>query len=319
MATNIGARSRFQRTSQGIGTRRLQGVAMMVAPFLLFALVIWALWGRGAGFLELALFAGMYAVTTLGITVGYHRYFTHRGFRTSTAGRVVLAILGSMAIQGSLSHWTAVHRKHHAHTEQTGDPHSPYVHGSGIFHNFRGLWHSHLGWMFVQERFDEAAFAQDILRDRLISRIQRLYVLWVYLGFAIPAVLGGILTASWAGALQGLLWGGLIRLLLLYHSTWSINSICHVFGSRPFRTGDRSTNNVWLSLLTFGESWHNNHHAFPSSARHGLSWWQVDLSGLFIRTLQRLGLVWDVKVPAARQLAAKSSVGFSVRAATTPR
>ncbi len=305
MSANLGARSAFRRASPGAGARRIHGAAMTVAPFLALALLTWALWWRGAGFLELALLAGMYAATTFGITVGYHRHFAHRGFRTSAAGRVALAILGSMAVQGALSHWAAVHRRHHAFTERAGDPHSPHIHAGGVLHHFRGLWHAHLGWMFGQERFDEAAYARDVLRDRLISRIQRLYVLWVYLGFAIPAALGGILSASWAGAFHGLLWGGLIRLLLLYHSTWSVNSICHTFGGRPFRTGDRSTNNAWLSLLTFGESWHNNHHAFPSSARHGLAWWQLDPSGLLISALRRLGLVWDVRVPTAGRVAAK--------------
>jgi stearoyl-CoA desaturase (delta-9 desaturase) len=286
--------------------RRLHAVTMMGTPYAVLAFAIWALWGRGAGFLELALLAGMYALAGLGVTVGFHRHFAHRAFHTSKPVRVILAIMGTMAFQGSIFYWVAAHRKHHSRSDRAGDPHSPYLDGDRPLAHFHGLWHAHFGWLFTRQTFDEATFAADILRDSALRKLRRLDWPLVALGFAIPAGIGVVATQTWQGALSGLLWGGVIRVALQLHTTWSVNSICHVFGSRPYRTGDRSTNNLWLSLLTLGESWHNNHHAFPSSARHGLAWWQIDISGLAIRAMQLAGLARDVKLPAVGRMAEKS-------------
>ena len=258
--------------------------------------------------MALWLLVGMYVLTTLGLEMGFHRHFSHCAFQTNTAIRVLLAILGSMAAVGHIIHWVSHHRGHHQASDRTGDPHSPYVNAkeeelSGI----RGLWHSHIGWFFESE-FPNVLLSKDLLRDPIIVKVNQLYLFWVILGFAIPATLGGILTGTWMGVLQGLLWGGFIRVFLAHHAFWSINSICHVFGNRPFNTGDRSTNNVWLAIPTMGESWHNNHHAFSNSAIVGLRWWQIDPSAWIIRTLEAVGLVWNVKAPSATAIESKKFI-----------
>jgi stearoyl-CoA desaturase (delta-9 desaturase) len=252
-------------------------------------------WWWGIGAVEIGTLASMYAVTTAAVTVGLHRHLSHRAFRATPATRMVLAVLGSMAAQGPVIYWAANHRRHHAHADQPGDPHSPYFDGPRPSAAFPGLFHAHVGWLFAHDITDCARYAPDLLRDPLIVKINRLYLLWVALGLALPAVAGALVTGTPRGALVGFLWGGLVRTFVLQHAAFSINSICHWFGRRSFATRDHSTNNVWLALISFGEAWHNNHHAFPRSARFGLRWWQVDIGAALIRVLELVGLAWNVR------------------------
>ncbi len=278
---------------------------MVIVPLLGVFAAMATLWGHGLGTLEIGLLLVMYCLTVAGIGVGYHRLYSHRAFEAHRTVHAVLAVLGSMAGQGPVLFWVALHRRHHKHSDRPGDPHSPHLEGSGPRGWLKGLWHSHVGWMLVPQARSWWRNVPDLLRDPLLTRINRTYFLWLGLGLAIPAVIEGVWTHSWSGAMRGLLWGGLVRLFLVHHITWSINSICHLFGRRPFASRDLSTNNVWLSLLSFGEAWHNNHHAFPNSAKHGLDWWQIDVNAVIITTLKRLGLAWNVKIPAATLIAEK--------------
>jgi stearoyl-CoA desaturase (Delta-9 desaturase) len=285
--------------------RRMQrniALAVVIIPFLGFIAAIAQLWLYGIGRLELGMLAGTYALSTLGITVGFHRYFAHRAFQTNTAMRVMLAILGSMAAQGPVLFWVATHRRHHAYSDRPGDPHSPQLHGKGVLGLLRGLWHAHIGWFFSGELTSWAHYAPDLLRDRVLFRINQQYFIWVFAGLMLPAALGGLLSQTWVGVFSGFLWGGLVRMFIVNQVFWAVGSICHLVGSRPFETRDWSANNFWIALISFGEGLQNNHHAFPSSATHGLEWWQPDLSAWVIHTLARLGLIWDVKVPTARMI-----------------
>lgn len=277
-------------------------VLFVVVPFAALLTAIVLLWRTGVGPIDVALLVGMYVANIIGIGVGLHRHFSHRSFQTTTPIRVVLAILGSIAAQGPPLFWAAVHRRHHAYSDRDGDPHSPHLSGDGIRNLVRGFWHAHVGWLFKPEVHDLSVFVPDLVRDPLIFKVSRLYFVWVALGLIVPAAIGGVLTGTWTGAATGLLWGGLVRISLTHHTTWSVNSICHIYGRRPFRSRDYSANNLWLAIPSFGEAWHNNHHAFPSSAFHGLRWWQIDLSGYIIRLLELTGLAWNVKRPSERSL-----------------
>lgn len=259
----------------------------------------------GIGPVEVGLLVSIYTLTLVGITVGFHRHFTHSAFQTSTAVRVILAILGSMACQGPLIYWVSNHRRHHQYSDQPGDTHSPYFKDDERLGKLRGLWYAHSGWTFDHEITNTFMFAKDLLRDPVISKVNQLYYVWLLLGLAIPTLLGGILVGTWMGALSGFLWGGCVRLFLVYHFTNSINSITHTYGSRPFDTREKSTNNIWLVIPTGGEAWHNNHHAFPNSAIFGLEWWQIDLGGWVVRVLEKTGLAWNVKVPTTGMIEAK--------------
>jgi stearoyl-CoA desaturase (delta-9 desaturase) len=285
------------RTRRRLAATRLErrvALATVVTPLLGFIAAAASLWGRGLGPVDVGLCAGFYALTTIGITVGFHRLFAHRSFRAARAVEILLGIAGSMAAEGPVLFWVAAHRRHHKHSDREGDPHSPHLHG-GAWAAVRGLFHAHIGWMVRHEPDDLDRYARDLLRDRtLVLWLNQPYFLWVGLGLLAPAAIGGALARSWAGALTGFLWGGLARIFLVHHVTWSVNSICHTFGTRPYDTRDASTNNPAIGLLAFGEGWHNNHHAFPYSARHGLAWWQLDASWLVIRALERLGLASDV-------------------------
>jgi stearoyl-CoA desaturase (delta-9 desaturase) len=203
-----------------------------------------------------------------------------------------------MAVQGPLLHWVALHRRHHQHSDQDEDPHSPLARGKGVLGTLRGLWHAHVGWVFEANPPDLGHYVKDLRQSRLLRVVSALFPVWVIVGLLVPTALGGILTWSWTGALFGLLWGGLARVFLVHHVTWSVNSVCHLWGGRPFRTGDHSRNNFLVGVLSLGEGWHNNHHAFPTSARHGLRWWQIDISYWFIRGLALLYLAWKVRTPA---------------------
>ena len=289
-----------------LGMQVANAIAVIV-PFLGLVLGIVFLWGHGFSWVELGLFLGMYIVTGVGITVGYHRLFTHRAFETSRVVQFILAVLGSMAVQGPLMQWVAMHRRHHQHSDQEGDPHSPHLHGGGFFDLVRGAWHAHVGWVFRPDPADLAHYNRDLRQSRTLRAASALFPLWVALGLIIPAVVGGVLTASWMGALFGLIWGGLARIFLVHHITWSVNSVCHIWGRRPYPSGDHSRNNFVFGILALGEGWHNNHHAFPTSARHGLRWWQFDLSYYVIRGMALLGLVWKVKLPSKQALTAENA------------
>ena len=267
------------------------------------------LWRSGISRWEVGLLVGMYILTVLGLELGFHRYFSHRAFQTTTAIRILLAILGSMAVGGGVIYWVSHHRRHHQYSDRPGDLHSPYLQGDETGFGLRGLWHAHVGWILKGEVTNSMLFAKDLLRDPIITKINRLQLIWVILGLAIPAGLGGVITGTWIGIFRGLLWGGLIRIFLVHQFIWSTNSLCHFYGNRPFKTSDRSTNNIWLAIPTFGQSWHNNHHAFPNSAIVGLEWWQLDLSAWVIRILEMVGLVWDVKIPTATMIDAKRASG----------
>jgi stearoyl-CoA desaturase (Delta-9 desaturase) len=269
----------------------------VIVPFAGLALAAVFLWGWGFSWVELGLLLGMYILTAIGITVGYHRLFTHRSFETNGVVQLILAVLGSMAVQGPLLKWVAMHRRHHQHSDQDEDPHSPHTKGKGVLGLIRGMWHAHVGWVFSADPPDMSRYVKDLRQSRLLRAVSALFPLWVVVGLLVPTALGGLLTWSWTGALFGLIWGGLARVFLVHHVTWSVNSVCHLWGGRPFRTGDHSRNNFLFGILAMGEGWHNNHHAFPTSAAHGLRWWEIDFSYWVIRALALVGLAWKVRTP----------------------
>lgn len=288
-------------------TERRIAVVIVLTPFVGFLAAIALFWERGIGPVDLALLLAMYLLSGFGIGVGYHRLCAHRSFETRPAIRALLAIWGSLAAEGPVLFWAAIHRRHHKFSDTLDDPHSPHFHGPGVRGMLKGLWHAHVGWLFVHEVIDWSRYIPDLLRDRRLFHVNRLYFVWLLLGLLIPTVVGGLLTWSWPGALSGLLWGGLVRIFFVHHVTWSVNSICHYYGSQPFQSRDEARNNAWLAVPSLGESWHNNHHAFPTSAVNQLRWWQLDLCGQLIRWLELMKLAWDVKVPTARMLAERRS------------
>ncbi|MDY3551967.1 acyl-CoA desaturase [Gemmata sp. JC717] len=260
-------------------------------------------WRNGLlGWADVGLFLGMYVAVMLGTTVGFHRLFTHRSFETVKPVQFILGALGSMALQGPLLAWVGLHRIHHQHSDHDGDPHSPHAPGRrGFWGRFRAFWHAHIGWALPAETTDLERYAPDLLKSPLIRTVSALFPVWAALGVLIPAGIGYAL-GGWHGALTGFLWGGLARLFLGHHATWSVNSVCHLWGTRPYHSGDESRNNPVVGVLTMGEGWHNNHHAFPTSARHGLKWWQLDVSYYVIRLLAAFGLAWNIKLPTVRGL-----------------
>lgn len=274
-------------------------------PLLGCVVGIIQLWFGWVSRLDIWLLVTMYALMVVGITVGYHRHLAHKAFQTHTIVRVLLTILGSMAGQGPPIYWVANHRRHHQYSDQPGDPHSPHITGIQNLSGLRGLWHAHIGWLFDQEITNSLVFAKDLLRDPVISQVNRWYISWLLLGLILPAVLGGVMTNTLTGALSGFLWGGLVRMFFSIQSGYLINSITHYYGNRPFDTREKSTNNIWLAIPTGGEAWHNNHHAFPNSAKFGLQWWQLDLGYWVIRALEFTGLIWEVKKPNAGMIKAK--------------
>jgi stearoyl-CoA desaturase (delta-9 desaturase) len=268
-------------------------------PFVGTLAAIVLLWNSIVSATDLAILAVMYVLTALGVTVGFHRMLTHRSFQARKPVEYAFAILGSMAVQGPVMAWVADHRKHHAHADHEGDPHSPHVgHGDGVGGVFSGLWHAHVGWLLSEQgQASPRKYTPDLLEDRGMRVINRRFPVLVLLSLAIPALAGWALSGgSLAGAATGLLWGGLVRIFFVHHVTWSVNSVCHFLGTRRFETDDHSTNVAWLSLLSFGESWHHNHHAFPRSAAHGLRRWEraLDPSALLIKAMERLGLARNV-------------------------
>jgi len=261
---------------------------VVVVPFLATVLAISLLWARAVNWSDLALLAALYSLVAFGVTIGYHRMLTHRSFRPHPVVKLILLILGSMSLEGSALSWAATHIKHHAHSDREGDPHSP----------IEGFFHAHMGWLFRESMADPNVYCRNLVKDPIVVFVSRTFLLWVALSLVIPFLIGG-----WTG----LLWGGLVRIFLTHHVTWSVNSVCHTFGKREFETNDRSHNEWLVGLLGFGEGWHNNHHAFPRSAFHGLHWWQFDLSGYVIWTLERLGLVREVYRVSPVSLAHRST------------
>jgi len=270
---------------------------VVVLPFLGLVGGIVLLWGHHFSWVQLGIFLGMYFLSAFGITVGYHRLFTHRSFETTWPVKMALGFLGSMAVEGPILKWVATHRMHHTRSDTHDDPHSPNLKGNGALAVLRGFWHAHVGWMLGADHPGLPRYVRDLVEDRMLRALSRLFPLWVVISLLVPAVLGGVLSWSWSGALAGFLWGGLARIFFVHHLTFSINSVCHLWGRRPFRTDDLSRNNLVFGVLGLGEGWHNNHHAFPASARHGLKWWQFDLSYLVIRGLEVLRLAWRVRLP----------------------
>jgi stearoyl-CoA desaturase (Delta-9 desaturase) len=296
-------------------------VNLIGVPLPLVGLIaaIALLWDRMIGPLELSLMASLYVITALGVTLGYHRMFTHRAFESSRAFRAFIAVLGSMAVQGPVITWVADHRKHHAFTDHEGDPHSPHLSGPGIWGAVRGMWHAHIGWLFeTVGTADHERFAPDLVKDHTIRAIDRLFPLWVTLSMGIPFAIGWLIGGGFGTAVTALLWGGLVRVFLLHHVTWSINSVCHFIGRRRFDVEDESRNVFWLAPLSMGEAWHHNHHAFPTSAFHGLRFWErvADPTGLVIAGLEKLGIVWNVVRISPERQAAKLVPPASSRLAT---
>ena len=277
-------------------------------PILLLGLAAWQTWNRELHWRDIAIFLAMYIPIGLGVTVGFHRLLTHRSFTTSPFMRGLLGILGTMAIEGPVISWVADHRKHHAYSDRLGDPHSPHVdHGVGLRGALKGLGHAHVGWLFDHtQRGHRERFAPDLIADPVISFVDRTFILWSVVGLLIPFGLGYAIGGTLAAGLEGMLWGGAVRILVLHHATYSINSLCHFFGRQRFATTDHSRNLFWLTPLTFGEAWHNNHHAFPTSAFHGLSPREFDPSGVLISAMERVGLVWDVRRVSPERQAEKA-------------
>jgi stearoyl-CoA desaturase (Delta-9 desaturase) len=292
-------------------------ITAVVLPFLGFLVAVVLLWGGLVTGRDLAIFAVMYVLAGFGVTIGYHRLLTHRSFEAPAAVRGALAIFGSMALQGAVIHWVADHRKHHTFADEEGDPHSPHVGaGDGLRGVLRGIWHAHTGWLFDRsERASARRYARDLREDPVIRFVDRWFLLWVFIGLAAPFAAGFALSGwTLAGGLTGLLWGGLVRIFVVHHATWSVNSICHIYGRRPFVTEDESRNNWAVALVALGEGWHHNHHAFPTSAKHGLRATEIDPSYAIIWMMERVGLAREVKRPTAAQVERKLPTGQPARA-----
>ncbi|WP_433060334.1 acyl-CoA desaturase [Dactylosporangium sp. CS-033363] len=277
--------------------------AFVIIPFLALLAAVPIAWGWGLAWLDIILAAAFYTVTCLGATVGFHRYFTHGAFKAKRALRIGLAVVGSMSVQGPILHWVADHRRHHAFADKEGDPHSPWLFGTSPVALARGFWHAHLGWVLERELTNQERFAPDLLADRDIRLVHRLFGPLTIVTLLLPGVLGGLISWSWQGALTAFFWAGLIRVFALHHVTWSVNSVCHMIGDRPFNARDKSANFWPLAILSMGESWHNLHHADPTSARHGVLPGQIDISARTIWIFEKLGWAWDVRWPTPARLA----------------
>ena len=277
----------------------------IVVPLLGILGAGFVLWGTGLSVVDVTLAVVFYAITLYGITVGFHRLFTHGSFKANRPLRIALAIAGQMAIEGPVTRWVADHRRHHAFSDEEGDPHSPWRYGTGFRALSKGLFYAHIGWLFDVEQTDQKRFAPDLLADRDIKRVARMFPALVAVSLLAPAVLGGLITWSWTGALTAFFWASVVRIGLLHHMTWSINSICHTWGARPFVTTDRAVNVRWLAVISGGESWHNLHHADPTCARHGVDKGQLDSSARLIRWFEQAGWARDVRWPKAERLAAR--------------
>ncbi|HKN45325.1 MAG TPA: acyl-CoA desaturase [Propionibacteriaceae bacterium] len=274
-------------------------------PFLALLAAIPIAWGWGLGWHEVVIAVVMYTISGHGITVGFHRHFTHGAFKAKQPLRVVMAIAGSLAIEGPVIRWVADHRKHHKFSDREGDPHSPWRYGETIPALIKGLFYAHMGWMFDVEQTSQQQYAPDLLKDKAIVRVSRMFLFWVAISLLLPPLIGGLWSMSWVAALSAFFWGSLVRVGLLHHVTWSINSICHAVGERPFKSRDKSGNVWWLAVLSGGESWHNLHHADPTCARHGVLRGQVDTSARVIQFCERMGWAYDIRWPSPERIAAK--------------
>ncbi|MDX6228171.1 MAG: hypothetical protein QOI76_1561 [Frankiales bacterium] len=279
--------------------------SFVVIPFLAVIAAIPLLWGRGITLTDVVISFFAYAITGHGITIGFHRYFTHGSFKAKRPMRIALAVAGSAAIEGPVIRWVADHRRHHAFSDKEGDPHSPWRYGENFRGLCKGMFHAHMGWLFDSEQTSQERFAPDLLEDHDIKTVHRYFPVIVAVSLALPALLGGLITMSWYGAFTAFFWGSLVRVSVLHHTTWSINSVCHVVGDRPFKSRDRSTNFWPLALISMGESWHNLHHADPTSARHGVLRGQVDSSARLISLFELFGWVYEVRWPSRERIAAK--------------
>jgi stearoyl-CoA desaturase (delta-9 desaturase) len=285
-------------------------IAGVMLPLVGLAVVMFLTWGGSFNWMYLGLLVGMAILTELGITVGYHRLFTHKSFKSPAWVRYTFAALGSMAGQGPVIRWCTEHRLHHQHSDDTLDPHSPHMGkagswGDGIMGTIRGAFHSHVGWLFATPSKGLGKYSRDLHEDKAVRAADKHFFPWLVAGYILPGIIAGLITMTWMGFLLGILWGGFVRMAVVHHITWSVNSVCHLWGWRPFESHDESRNNPVVGILAMGEGWHNNHHAFPSSARHGLRWWEFDPSWLLIKTLQTVGLARDVRVPDKQRLESK--------------
>jgi stearoyl-CoA desaturase (Delta-9 desaturase) len=289
--------------------QRIYGYPTIIIPTLGLIVGAIQILYSGITLLEFWLFLSMYFLTIIGISVGFHRLLTHRSFQTGRFLRATLAILGSMAALGPVILWCSNHRRHHIHSEKPEDPHSPYIHRDEILDGkWKGFWHSHIGWLFNGSVTNSVVFSKELLRDPVINFVNKHYMVWVFLGLLIPAILGGCLGGTWMYAFHGFIWGGLVRMALVQNVNWCVGSICHMIGTKPLKTNEESRNIFWLAVPFIGESWHNNHHAFPDSAITGFEWWQIDISGWLIQGMKAVGLVWDVRVPTRTMIEKKKVV-----------
>jgi stearoyl-CoA desaturase (Delta-9 desaturase) len=268
-------------------------------PLVGVALAVILFWNRGIGWLDLGLACGMYVITGLGLSVGFHRLFSHKSFVPARWLKVSLAIAGTMGLEGSVTSWVSQHRRHHTYTDQPGDPHSPVPDGPGMANLLRGLWHAHAGWLFVHNEVNSERWSKDLCDDADLRFVTNTVILWTVMSFAIPIAIGWIVTGTIWGAILAGLWAGVVRGAVLHHVTWGTNSLCHTFGKQPFGSKDRSTNFAPLALLSFGDAWQNAHHAFPRSARHGMEAGQIDISAEVIGLFERLG--WATRVHRTRR------------------
>ena len=291
-----------------------QKITMLIAVIFPFLGVIGAgilTWQYGlTEWYYLAMVVVGWAVTSLGITIGFHRLMSHKSFETYRWIRATWMCIGAMSVEGAPLIWCAVHRRHHSCSDQEGDPHSPHLHDGSFWGSLKGFWYSQVGWLFAGywSKPDLKKYVPDLLKDKMLVWLSDHYYIFVFLSLALPTFIGYAID-GWRGAGLGFLWGGLVRVFVAHHVTWSINSVCHVFGKREYVSNDHSTNNAVCGILAMGEGWHNNHHAFPSSARHGLKWYQFDMSWIIIRAMQMLGLAWNIKLPTSRQLELKKIPG----------
>ncbi|MFJ5986229.1 acyl-CoA desaturase [Lentzea sp. NPDC092896] len=286
-----------------------------VVPALALAAAVPLAWGWGLGWTDIGLAVFFYSLTSLGVTIGFHRYFTHGAFKANRTLRIALAVAGSMSMQGPIIGWVADHRRHHAFADREGDPHSPWLFGTSIGALAKGFWHAHLGWMFRRDLTNAARFAPDLLADPDIGRVNRLFPVLTAVTLIAPAVAGGLISWSWWGALTAFFWASLVRVAVLHHITWSVNSICHMIGDRPFEARDKSANFWPLAILSMGESWHNSHHADPTCARHGVRRGQIDISARFIRVFEIFGWATAVRWPRPERLARKLKAPGDVQTA----
>ncbi|MEU3469470.1 fatty acid desaturase [Streptomyces sp. NPDC006687] len=301
-------------TRGGEHKRSVEQVALLLfitVPFVALLGAVPLAWGWGVSWLDLGLMVFMYFLACHGITIGFHRYFTHGSFKAKRPLRIALAVMGSLAVEGPLVRWVADHRKHHKYSDHEGDPHSPWRFGETVPALMKGLWWAHIAWLFDEEQTDQQKYAPDLIKDPAIRRISRDFVWWTLLSLAIPPLVGGLVTMSWWGAFTAFFWGSMVRVALLHHVTWSINSICHAVGKRPFKSRDRSGNVWWLAVLSCGESWHNLHHADPTSARHGVLRGQVDSSARLIRWFELAGWASDVRWPSGARIDARRKAASS--------